>query len=292
VSDLWREADPGEAFRGFDADAESDAAAYRWTFFRPARPKMIAALAAVSGVDEAALRPWLLESGVRHVVEGLQLDTIVDSLEDAWERLIVHDVVPDGAEWPRSWNAFADNAADLAMLASDWTNVRAAEALAIEAANAVAAWTPGEPDARETVVRWSEVDFWSEPASVIPWTFRKEFPAGSVVWDDEDLLPAPAAPTPEYVLQVRLRAACVEALNGWSRDVLLFDASEETLAAYEFARAADGDGPTAALAKRKPNVTRPLRAIRRLGYSLGECRLDGDVRLCTLLAPTFRWPHG
>ena len=42
--------------------------------------------------------------------------------------------------------------------------------------------TPGEPDARETVVRWSEVDFWSEPASVVPWTFRKEFPAAVAVW--------------------------------------------------------------------------------------------------------------
>lgn len=297
MSDLWHELDPGARFRAFDSDPESDAEAYRWTFFRPARPKLIAALSAVSGVEESVIRPWLLDNGLRYVVEGLALDTIVESLEDAWERLIVHDVVPDGAEWPRSWRAFADNAADLAMLASDWTNVRSAEALAIEAASRIDAWTPTDKRASSTIVRWTEIDYWSEPSSPIPWTFREVFRSAVGVWDDEDLQWLRASNDADSKFLLRLREACTHALNGWTRDVLLFSVSEETMTALAFARAFEAPEPSergdpASLAKRKPDITVPVRAIRRLGYSLVDCSITDGVRVCTLAAPSFRWPHG
>lgn len=298
MSDLWHELDPGARYRAFDADPESDPDAYRWTFFRPARAKLIAALAAVSGVDADALRPWLLDNGLRHVVAALSLDVIVDSLEDAWERLIVHDVVPDGVEWPQSWRAFADNAADLAMLASDWSNVRCAEALAIEAASRIDEWTPSEQRPARTIVRWTEIDYWSEAGSAIPWTFRKEFGESVNVWEDDDLPLMRSSTDADTQLLVRLRDACAQALNGWTRDVLLFNVGQETLCALTFARAFEAPEPAErgapeSLAKRKPDVTVPLRAIRRLGYALVDCSINDDAtRVCTLAAPTFRWPHG
>lgn len=288
--------DPGAAFRASNADPATDIEAYRWTYFRPARAKLTAALSAVSGIDAPVMREWLAQNDARFVIEAMQLDLILESVDEAWERLIANDVVPDGAEVPSEWADFARTAGDLALLASDWGNVIAARSLALEAMKHTRAWQRASASAAGPVVRWVRADDWSAPT-----TFPREFTVNfaPTLWyyddnDDGDDDPVRGDDEESTTILRPLRLALRDAHDGWSRAALSSSCARETIAALNFARFRDGerdDRPAAVkLAQRMPDLTAPLRAIRRLGYAVFECLIDGGEEVLTLGAPSFRWP--
>lgn len=289
--------DPAAAFRTFDADAATDVEAYRWTYFLPARVKLTAALSAVSGIDVPVMRDWLAQNDARYVIEAMQLDLILESVDEAWERLIANDVVPDNAEFPQAWQGFADTAGDLALLASDWGNVMAAQSLALEAMQHTRTWLGVDPSPKGPSLRWTRADDWSA-LSTLPREFAANFAPALWYFDDND----EDEDTGEFVdgdaaiqaLLAPLRRAMRDAHEGWSRAALNSSCAIETIAALNFARFRDGertDRPAAvALARRMPDLSRPLRAIRRLGYALLDCVIDGGEEVLLLGAPSFRWP--
>jgi|LNFM01.1.fsa_nt_gb hypothetical protein len=281
--------DSAEAFRDFDPDPASDVEAYPATVFKPARTKLVDALSAVSGVERSALIPWLEESGVRLVVEGLELDAIVDSIEDAWERLVVHNVVPVDAEMPRSWTTFVKSAAHLAMLASDWDNVRAAESLAREYVSSLRALRAHWGRLGDEL-RWIAADGTVAVGALVDPFWSREL--GKQHTAERDALRAHS---------VAVSRAVVAANNGLQRDDLEEAAAEESTAAMWFEIASrhgfswtlparDSLAAARVAVSSLPNITRPLRAIRRLGYGLNApTEFDAEPRW-SLAAPTWAWP--
>lgn len=288
MSDALRIEDPAARFRVFDPDPTSDVEAYRETFFKPARPRLVYALAAVSGVDPDKLAPWLAESGTKLVIEGLALDVIVDSIDDAWERLVVHDVVPDGATMPASWRSFVKTAGHLALLAGDWANVIVTESLANEAI-ALRAKLGGSVERAPTWVEIDQVDAFGT-ALVPPFSMAQY---GQKYRDAQaDFL--------RHIVAVE--EAANAATNNLGRESINNAVAEESGAAvwyrdaskhrWSWTLAARGDEPKLETTVDKlPDLTRPLRAIRRLGYGLVTTDVqDRDAPALVIAAPSWSWP--
>lgn len=288
MSDAHRIEDPAARFRVSDPDPKSDVEAYRETFFKPARPKLVAALAAVSGVDADNVAPWLLESGTKLVIEGLALDVIVESLDDAWERLVVHDVVPDGATMPASWGPFVKTAGNLALLAADWTNVLAAEALANEAL-VMRTKLGAAPERAPTWVEIDQVDAYG--TALVP-------PFSITAFGDG--YRAEQADFWRHLIAVEESANA--ATNNLGRESINNALAEESGAAVWYQLAAKqrwswtlparGAAPKVETTVDKlPDLTRPLRAIRRLGYGLVKTDVqDRDAPALVIAAPSWSWP--
>jgi hypothetical protein len=310
LEDSLQDADPGAAHRGLEGDPELDVEAARWTYFRPARPRLLDALSAVSGVDRSALSPWLRESGVGLVVSGLELDIIVENLDDAWERLVVHGVVADTPRWPESWDRFVTSAGRLAVLAADWENVLAVESLAREFARRVSAWWPTVNE--RGFVSWCaaddyEINEWEGARSPLDPLDRA---LGRLWWWNDEppdnntpplFFDARATPGDRALLDGLWRSA-LEAGRGWRRRSLVSGLLDESIVAVQLARAVEQDrtlslrpdGTTTEVilpARALLDPTAPLRAIRRLGYALAEVSANTDrPRELILVAPTATWP--
>ncbi|MDP3275658.1 MAG: hypothetical protein Q8Q09_10720 [Deltaproteobacteria bacterium] len=113
-----------------NSDPASDAEVYPWVALNPRRPRLLAALSAVSGVGEDALGPWLDAVGLDEVLRGLELDVILDNPRDCWERLVVHGLVQDAADPPESWSHQLERPGAMALLAADGESVAAVESIA------------------------------------------------------------------------------------------------------------------------------------------------------------------